>query len=530
MKNTFKIIALMLLSVILLNCSKEDFETHSHESISNKNEISFKQFKAETGITKFDYIKTANINRSTDLMARDIEAEFVTDTIGIKKYVNPVDSKTTYSFKIYPLSESLNSNQYYNLVYEKIGTEWNEIIFYNIEKTNPTHTGELESSEMVYNRMSVKDGWETVVSVSLHCTHTGKCASGKCDGCARCVTTTISYVWVGVADTGNGPGGSIPGSGSSSGEGGGNDSGIYIPNPYEGDVAIDNLDFLLAGQVASFTNTLAPNLQTLIANTPFIYPYLVDFCRNNGGTLSSINRQKMVQALTNYNNFQLNSLYPNLTSISINRLNLWAFYSFLNNNLLNANTTKINVIKDFIIDAEFDIANEIVDYLYEDRADEEAIDFVKDVIDALVDGVDDDRVCLSSFEFTDVGGNWQNAGISNVNVQFLTIGTTIGLANVNFPELHFGLPKEMLDGTYITNHNARYIGEIIMTQAEAMTNTYQSINPTATAIQLKSYFLSQMVQISSTHGGTVSTSSPLGWTGTLKPHQSYIISSGIECD
>ena len=95
------------------------------------------------------------------------------------------------------------------------------------------------------------------------------------------------------------PGGNPPSSGGSSGGGGGNDSGIYIPNPYEGDVAIDNLDFLLAGQVASFTNTLAPDLKTVIANNSFIYPYLVDFCRNNGGTLSSINRQKMVQALTN---------------------------------------------------------------------------------------------------------------------------------------------------------------------------------------------------------------------------------------
>jgi hypothetical protein len=218
-------------------------------------------------------------------MARDIEAEFVTDTIGIKKYVNPVDSKTTYSFKIYPVSQDLNAKEYYNLVYEKIGTEWNEIIFFNTKESNPTDGGVLESSEMVYNRMSIKDGWETVVSVSLHCTHTGKCASGKCDGCARCVTTTISYVWVGVADTGNGSGGNPPSSGGSSGGGGGNDSGIYIPNPYEGDVAIDNLDFLLAGQVVAFTSTLAPELQDLIIEHNFIHSYLIDFCRKNGGYL-----------------------------------------------------------------------------------------------------------------------------------------------------------------------------------------------------------------------------------------------------
>lgn len=150
MKTKINFIAVLLLSITLFNCSNDEIETHSHHgSVSSKDEISFKQFKTETGITKFDYIKTANINKSTDLMARDIEAEFITDTIGIKKYVNPIDNKTTYSFKVYPVSESLNTNQYYNLVYEKIGTEWNEIIFYNTNKTNPTDARELESSEIL---------------------------------------------------------------------------------------------------------------------------------------------------------------------------------------------------------------------------------------------------------------------------------------------------------------------------------------------------------------------------------------------
>ncbi|WP_396178915.1 hypothetical protein [Flavobacterium sp.] len=378
-----KTLILFLFTILFFSCSKEDLELQqSHSKAHSMNEISFNQFKTETGITKFAYIKSANINMSNNLMARDIEAEFVTDTIGIKKYVNPVDSKTTYSFKIYPVSQDLNAKEYYNLVYEKIGTEWNEIIFYNIEKTNPTHAGELESSEMVYNRMSARAGYAVVVSYNVVCTNNAYCIKrGSCDGLTcetgECLQTTISYVWVGFEDTGNVQGGNPPSLGGSSGGGGGNDSGIYIPNPYEGDVAIDNLDFLLAGQVASFTNTLAPNLQTLIANTPFIYPYLVDFCRNNGGTLSSINRQKMVQALTNFNNFQLNSLYPNLTSISINRLNLWAFYSFLNNNPLNANTTKINEIKNFVQDAEYDAANELVDYLYENKEDEDVISFTQ---------------------------------------------------------------------------------------------------------------------------------------------------------
>jgi hypothetical protein len=176
------------------------------------------------------------------------------------------------------------------------------------------------------------------------------------------------------------------------------------------------------------------------------------------------------------------------------------------------------------------IYNQILDYVIEQNWSEESCDLAEEVINALINGVDDDKVCVSSFQFTDVGGNWQNAGVSNINIQFLTIGTTIRLQNVNFPQLHFGLPKQQLNGNYITNNNAKYIGQDIMTEAEMLTNAYQAINPTASAITLKSYFLSKIQQASAAYGGTVTTSPPLGWNGTLKQHETYIISSGIECD
>lgn len=385
MKNTFRIIALMLLSVTLFNCSKEELETHSHQSISNKDEISFRQFKAETGIAKFDYIKTANINRSTDLMARDIEAEFVTDTIGIKKYVNPVDSKTTYSFKIYPVSEDLNSKEYYNLVYEKIGIEWNEIIFFNTEKSNPTYEGELESSEMVFNRMSARAGYAVVVTYTVVCTNNEFCIQrGSCDGLTcktgECVQKTISYVWVGFEDTGNGPDGSLPSSGNPSNAGGGDSSGIYIPNPYDGDVAIDNLDFLLAGQVVAFTSTLAPELQDLIIEHNFIHSFLIDFCRKNGNGVRLANQLQITAALNNFLNFQTNLNPTNLSNANKEKFKLWGFYSFLNNNFLGVNTVKIDNIKSFIQNAGYDAGNTIVDYLYENKGAEDVINFTEQLI------------------------------------------------------------------------------------------------------------------------------------------------------
>ncbi len=69
-----------------------------------------------------------------------------------------------------------------------------------------------------------------------------------------------------------------------------------------------------------------------------------------------------------------------------------------------------------------------------------------------------------------------------------------------------------------------------MTQAEALTNSYQSLNPTATAFQLRTYFYTKLEQTMAENGGTISTYPPIGWTGTLKEHNTYILSSGVECD
>ena len=191
-----------------MGCSEDVYENHVHSN-SGKDEISFKQFMSETGITKFDYYKKANVSNSTDIQARTIESEFITDTIGIKKYVNPIDNKTTYTFKIYPIAEVLESKEYYNLVYEKIGNEWNEIIFFNTEKSNPTDARKLESSEMVYNRISGREGFSEVITYSIVCTGSPICTGPNgCDGFAcptgECIKTTIKYVYTGIQDTSSG--------------------------------------------------------------------------------------------------------------------------------------------------------------------------------------------------------------------------------------------------------------------------------------------------------------------------------------
>jgi hypothetical protein len=141
------------------------------------------------------------------------------------------------------------------------------------------------------------------------------------------------------------------------------------------------------------------------------------------------------------------------------------------------------------------------------------------------------RICLNSFEFTDVGNNWQASGISNVNIQFVTIGSIIGISNVFFPELYIGFPKNSpLVGGYLTNNNARYEAEGVFTQAEQLTDLYQSANPTSTAQQLRDYFYLKLTELCQEKGGAVSTSPPLGWTGTLKEHTVYFLFESLECD
>lgn len=339
----------------LIGCSEDVYENHTHSN-SGKDEISFKQFISETGITKFDYYKKANVSNSTDIQARTIESEFITDTIGIKKYVNPVDSKTTYSFKIYPITEALESKEYYNLVYEKYGNEWNEIIFFNTEKSNPTDARKLESSEMVYNRISGREGFSEVITYSIQCD--GSC-NGVCDGFAcptgQCIKTTITYVYTGIQDTSGGFNGNPTNSGNPSNSDGGGDpsNGIFIPNPYDGDADLNNPDFVFVTQVAAFTRTLPNNLKNLMTNILWIYPNIVDFMRNNGG-LTQENKDAVIFALTNSIPI-LNLHLPNWTFTEINQLHYNTFVFLLQN----PNNTGSNFIEQIITNS-----NDLADVNY----------------------------------------------------------------------------------------------------------------------------------------------------------------------
>lgn len=323
---------LILVSLItFIGCSEDIYDNHDHDKQINKNTISFNQFKRETGIKNFEALKSIQLASEN---SRTIETEFLTDTTSVLKYTS-VNNKVTYSFKIYPIFEALESKEYYNLVYEKYGTDWNEIIFLNKERDiQEIGESKLESSEMVYNEkmsaISMAGFCEMTTYTNGSCTCNDK---NNCDWCSECVTSTVSYFYCGssgnlealplVLDVGP------------SNNGGGNDySGIFIPNPYDGEADLNNPDFVFATQVAAFTRTLPTNLKNVMTNNFWIYPNIVDFMRDNGG-ITQQNKDAVIFALTNsIPIFNLN--LPNWTFSEINQLNFDTFTYLLNNNNLEA--------------------------------------------------------------------------------------------------------------------------------------------------------------------------------------------------
>lgn len=105
------------------------------------------------------------------------------------------------------------------------------------------------------------------------------------------------------------------------------------------------------------------------------------------------------------------------------------------------------------------------------------------------------------------------------------------MVNIYFHELYIGFPKNSdLVGGYLTNHNANNLAEQLFTQAEALTDVFQSINPNSDEFDLRDYFYSKLEELIQANGGGLSTSPPLGWTGTLKTHKTYLVSQSLECD
>jgi hypothetical protein len=378
-------------SLLLINCSvEEEVISGSHFGPQNK-KFTFQDFKKETKIKDFDIFSKYNVSRSENgVMQKSIQQDFITDTTSINRFEIPNIEKTTYSFKLYPLSEQLNSKEYYNMVVEKYGNQLTYMVFLNKDKQNPA-PNELrtQTSQMVFNSRSPHPGFSEVITYHFHCTQTGSCASGVCDQCSLCVSETVSYLYIGQGgssggSSGSGSGGSGTGGNGSGGGGGGGSplDGFYIPNPYDGMDMNDpsNSALALSFQINTFFNTLSPELKE-IAKKYVNFAFACQYFNING--FDDATKQHYLTALTNYKNFIDATANTQVNTDVQAKLEYWAFQTFLNNNENGINNTKINNIKNFLNNSNLisTTKEKIIDELAI-KNNQEVLDFVNELVNS----------------------------------------------------------------------------------------------------------------------------------------------------
>ena len=234
-KTTLIKISLLFTFLLFLSCNDDLYNNHEHNHGENKNKITLSQFKSETKIKDFKTIIKSNIqamkstNRTAEL------SDFVIDTIAIQRHISQ-NNKTTYSFRIYPISGISLSNENYNLVYRLENNNWEQSIF--LIKTNAnlefSEINHLYDSYLESNSVNLR-AYTACISTTpvTYCTGQSVCAD-RCDAttsagcpngeCYRYVITTI-----GDCSTGGG-GSSDPNNGNPSD----NSQSGYLPtNPYE---------------------------------------------------------------------------------------------------------------------------------------------------------------------------------------------------------------------------------------------------------------------------------------------------------
>lgn len=244
-KLLIKTLITIFIFLLLINCSDDTYEISSQEGRSLKKEISFEQFKFKTGLKDFKntitipLITSENGKLLTD--NKDIINDFKIDTLYIKQTI--IQNKTTYSFKIKP--KIITDKSIFNLiVYNNNGIWETSIIeliptvqnFENlISGATTTFKGKIKliyksnkniSSDKQSISRTSRTGCSTVFIGYQHCTGTGKCASGSCDGCNLCV----DYDSFRVCEASKPVDAIVEAPGGSTG-GGGGDSGLNLTDP-----------------------------------------------------------------------------------------------------------------------------------------------------------------------------------------------------------------------------------------------------------------------------------------------------------
>ncbi len=366
MKKHLKILALLFLTFLTFSsCEKDLYEN----TLQQKNDIKFKTIRFGELAKLNPKIAKTIINLQT---SQNVSSEskniygFEVDTTNIV-YLEQQNGYKSYSFKI---EQPLGQNYFKNIVICDFPNGEDKIVMtkFNLSKTlEQTKTDNsikqsITSTEVIkFNSQSSGFDVGGCVQVGYY-DEIDRCEGelvtpGERPDCFNAdgtrATKSVFRLVAANCGTGSGTGGipvGSPGNTGNSGNmgtpnpsgsntGGGNDySGIFIPNPYEGDPDLDDPDAMLTAQVSYFltsfsnTNTVVKNLLT--TNT-WLFANTVQFVKNNGG-LSQPNKNTITNALVKVAPI-FNLFLPNSTEAEINILRYKAFNFLLTNPTVNLN-------------------------------------------------------------------------------------------------------------------------------------------------------------------------------------------------
>lgn len=171
----------------------------SHDNHKHLNEISFSEFKEKTNQKKFNPF-AFNVDKNKRL---NENLYFRVDTTVVKQntLTNGKVNFTLRALSMQPESEDV----FYNIIYYNKDEKWHWSIleipnnFMTQEKTSIKEV--LNSINGANNLINSKLVGTWVTTTSYHCNGEGKCATGECDGCNVCVSTSISYEYVDLPNT-----------------------------------------------------------------------------------------------------------------------------------------------------------------------------------------------------------------------------------------------------------------------------------------------------------------------------------------
>lgn len=354
MTKKIKCITRLLLLTLLatfISCNDELYDIKDQHNGIDKNKISLTQFKNETKIDQVEPILSVHTKTSIASKSKSQLSDFVIDTLAIKRHIS-TDNKTTYTFRIYPLSSVAQTNDIYNLVYRKVNNNWETSIFYlkKLPKENSEHKL-FEKIERIYggkitNAITSKSSSLEMCSyenLSVHCD--GSCERAgysQCDGFAcstgQCVRRSINYM---SCDSGGGSVGGNSDPGNTSGNGG-EASGpyTYSPNYYDNPV-FDDTNYINVLKRQYFWEYLDRGNQLWAENNVESYDKLMQYLMQNNWSDESSNLVTRLIEIASLNDLE---------------------YNFGTQSNINQDINNLNKLSTYVESIKFDVSDDTVSY------------------------------------------------------------------------------------------------------------------------------------------------------------------------